>query len=344
MIIKLDTGAQLNVMPVQQFNKLNKSLKKSSVVIKAFGGFQIESLGKIKVCVRNKNNKIFTYFEVVEYDELANCLKLEYNMKEICEVKENETEKDKYVRKNYDVFTGFGKFPEKVTIKLKDNAIPMSIPPRRVPNKIINNLKEALNNMTKLKVIEKCVEPIEWLSPIIVVEKPDKSIKVYLDPREINKNVVREIMYQIPPLEQIKLNLSNKTVFTLLDLKDGFYQCELEVKSQKYSCFSTPFECYKFLKLPFGLAPEKFQEPTSKYFGNINNVDVYFDDILVSGVIREDHDKALSEVIERAREFNIKFNPNELQYCVSKVKFLGFIFSNKGVLPPDIERIKVIQN
>jgi len=49
MLIKLDTGAQLNVMPLKQFKKLNTKLENSNVMIKAFGGFQITSLGKINI-------------------------------------------------------------------------------------------------------------------------------------------------------------------------------------------------------------------------------------------------------------------------------------------------------
>lgn len=168
-------------------------------------------------------------------------------------------------------------------------------------------------------------------------------IRVCLDPREINKSIVRD-MYQIPTLEQIKLNLTNKSVFTLLDLKDEFYQCELDEKSQRYCCFSTPFGCFKFLILPFGLAsvPEKFQELTFKYFVDIKNVDVYFDDILVTVKNKEEHDIVLFEEMKRAKQFNIKFNPTKLQYCVSKVKFLGFVFSCGGV-QPDEDRIRAIQ-
>jgi len=138
-------------------------------------------------------------------------------------------------------------------------------------------------------------------------------------------------MYQIPTLEVIKLNLLNKKYFTLLDLRDGFYQCELDQKSQNYCCFSTPFGGYKYLRLPFGLssAPEKFQQITSKYFGDIKNVNVYFDDILVSGSTIEEHDLALNEVIKNSRKFNIKFNSVKLQYKVPKVKFLGFLFSRE---------------
>jgi len=45
-----------------------------------------------------------------------------------------------------------------------------------------------------------------------------------------------------------------------------------------------------FLRLPFGLAsaPEKFQELTMKYFDDINNDNVYFDDILVAGETKKD--------------------------------------------------------
>lgn len=107
--------------------------------------------------------------------------------------------------------------------------------------------------MCELKIVEKCKVPSEWQSPIIIIEKPDKSLRVCLDPRELNKNIVRE-MYQIPTLEEIKLNLLNKKYFTLLDLRDGFYQCELDQKSQNYCCFSTPFGGYKYLRLPFGIS------------------------------------------------------------------------------------------
>lgn len=68
-------------------------------------------------------------------------------------------------------------------------------------------------------------------------------------------------MYQIPTLEQIKLNFFNKSIFPLLDLKYCFYHCELDANSEKYCCFSTPLGCNNFLRLTFGLASasEKFQ-------------------------------------------------------------------------------------
>lgn len=182
------------------------------------------------------------------------------------------------------------------------------------------------------------------VNPIIIIEKLDKSLKVCLDPKELRiKNIIRE-MNRTPTIEEIKLSLFNKKYFTLLDLRDGFYQCELDQVSQDYCCFSTPFGNYKYLMLPFGLssAPEKFQQITSKYFGDIKNVIVYFDNILVSGSTIEERDLALNEVIKKAREFNIKFNSTKLQYKVPKVKFLGFLISSEGI-QPDEERIRSIK-
>lgn len=51
---------------------------------------------------------------------------------------------------------------------------------------------------------------------------------------------------------------------------------------------------------------------------------------------------ALKEVTKILREYNIKCNPTKLQYCVSKVKFVGFVFSNEGV-HPDSNKLKAIR-
>lgn len=163
-----------------------------------------------------------------------------------------------------------------------------------------------------------------------------------LDPRDLNKCIVRE-MVQIPTLDEVRNKLTNIKYFTLCDLKDGFYQCELECESMKLCAFSTPFGSYQFRRLPFGLAnaPEIFQQLTSKYFGSIKNVCVYFDDILISGKTQQEHDEALEQVVKQVRKSNIKFNLNKLQYGKSEVHFSGMIFSEQGIAP-DPERVKSV--
>jgi len=80
---------------------------------------------------------------------------------------------------------------------------------------------------------------------------------------------------------------------------------------------------------------------TSKYFGCIENVCVYFDDKLVSGKTQKEHEEALNKVVEQARKLNIKFNLKKLQFEKNEIRFLGMIFSEKGI-KLDPERVKSI--
>jgi len=76
-------------------------------------------------------------------------------------------------------------------------------------------------------------------------------------------------------------------VYTVIDLKSGFHQCELDEESIKVCCFSTPFGCYRYKRLPFGLksSPEVFQNAVTKVFKGIPGIHIYYDDILISAVL-----------------------------------------------------------
>jgi hypothetical protein len=49
----------------------------------------------------------------------------------------------------------------------------------------------------------------------------------------------------------------------------------------------------------------------------------------------------MNKIIERARQFNVKFNKDKIQYKVDNVKYLGHIFSSKGC-SPDPDRIRAV--
>ena len=60
---------------------------------------------------------------------------------------------------------------------------------RRVPVAIRDKLKEELKRMVKLGVIEGVEEPTEWVSSMVVVTKPNGSLRVCLDPKDLNKAI-----------------------------------------------------------------------------------------------------------------------------------------------------------
>lgn len=253
------------------------------------------------------------------------------------------SELDNFIKENKDIFEGIGTFPDVMKIKLTKGVIPIVNPPRRVPLTIKKRLGETLKLLTDKEITQPVNEPLEWVNNIVIIEKPNKTLKICIDPNELNKHIVQEI-YPVPTLEEITPKLNNKNIFCVFDIKDAFYHIKLDEKSSNYCTFSSPYGCFKFLRAPFGLAsiPEIFQKLVNKYFGDIKNVIVYFDDILCATNTKKEMDETVKEVTNRAKQFNIKFNPDKIQYYENEVKYLGLLFSKNG-MRPDNDRITAIK-
>lgn len=101
-----------------------------------------------------------------------------------------------------------------------------------------------------------------------------------MDPQDINKNL-KEESYMIPKFEDISSQLTGKRYFSVLDIKEGFYQIRLDEISSRLCTFNTTFGCYRFLRMPFGIkvAPEAFQKYNEKNFQEIQGKTIYIDDI-----------------------------------------------------------------
>lgn len=128
-------------------------------------------------------------------------------------------------------------------------------------------------------------------------------------------------------------------------MSEGFYNIRLTEKSSDLCTFNSPFGCYRFVRLPFGLsvAPEIFQKYNERAFGDLPGVIIYCDDLLICGEDEKEHDEILRKVFERARIHIVKFNKRKFQYKLREVKYFGHIFSKKG-MQIDPDRIKAIKS
>lgn len=252
-----------------------------------------------------------------------------------------------FVLKKYaDLFKGLGTFEHEYDIKLKKDAKPVAHAPRRVPHSIKERLRLKLNDMMKNGIIEKANGFSPWVNFLVTVEKKDKakSLRVCIDPKELNMNIEDEHAY-IPTFDDLSSKLHNMKYFSVLDLKDGFWHVKLSRHSKDYCTFATPFGNYRFLRMPFGIktGPSVFQNKNYENFGDIDGVLIYFDDIMIFGKTREEHDAVLERVLIRARERGVRLNANKIQIASEKVKYLGHIFEfNK--ITPDPDRLIAIEH
>lgn len=81
----------------------------------------------------------------------------------------------------------------------------------------------------------------------------------HCDYRTLNKYIVR-INYPIPVIKDQIIVLRNKSYFSILDLKDGFYHIRMAEESVKYTAFISPFGQYEFLSHLGTQAPIRFQK------------------------------------------------------------------------------------
>lgn len=346
---KLDTGSEVSILPYNCFKKLMTSLELQATKIKlvSFGNSIIVPKGVVCLqCMhgKKKENISFVVADVQSKPLLGivECIQLGL-VKRTCEVQVAlGSTKELVVEQYKDVFSGLGTLPGTYKIEMKDNAIPKVQPPRRVPLTVRDKLKETLDIMEKQGVIESVVRPTDWVSSVVIVEKPNGSLRLCIDPIDLNSQIKRE-HYPIPTSEDILSNLSGKKVYSVLDMKDSFWQVVLDSSCTDLCTFNTPFGRYKYLRMPFGLcsSPEVFQRMNVGVFGDIEGVQVIFDDIIVAGSTQEEHDKALVQVLARARSCNVKFNPEKFQYRVDEVRYMGHLMSSRGVRP-DPERIRAI--
>lgn len=256
----------------------------------------------------------------------------------------NVESKDLIINKYPELFQGIGQFDTPLELHTQPDAQIVVKPPRRVPHALMDRLADKLKSLEDCQIIEKVEHPKSFVSNLVIIEKSDGNLRICLDPQELNKVLIREY-HLIPKLEEIVNKLSNKSIFSVLDLSDGFYNIKLTNKSADLCAFSTPFGCYKFLRLPFGLsvASEIFQKYSEKTFGDIPGVVIYCDDLLICAENEKDHDKILKCVLERAKESNVKFNKRKFQYKLPEVKYFGHIFSKEG-MKIDPDRVKAILN
>ncbi|CAC5380359.1 unnamed protein product [Mytilus coruscus] len=117
---------------------------------------------------------------------------------------------------------------------------------------------------------------------MVTVIKPNGKIRICIDPRDLNKAILREY-YPLKTVEEVISQMPNAKVFSKLDATSGFWHIQLGEPSSKLCTFNTPFGRYRFARLPFGInsASEVFQKIVSEMVSDIEGAEAIIDDILI---------------------------------------------------------------
>jgi hypothetical protein len=99
-----------------------------------------------------------------------------------------------------------------------------------------------------------------WASPVVIVPKPDGTIRFCVDYRKLN-SVTKMDVYPIPRTEQMLEKIATANFISTIDLTKGYWQIPLDEQTISKSAFITPRGLFEFMVMPFGMktAPASFQ-------------------------------------------------------------------------------------
>lgn len=191
------------------------------------------------------------------------------------------------------------------------------------------------------------IEPSQsaWSSPVTIVTKANGKARLCLDARQLNKATVKDA-YPTPLIDGIISRLNDTRYISSIDLKDAFWQIELEDAAREKTAFTVPGRpLYQFVRMPFGLcnAGQSMCRLMDLVIPSAmrDYVFVYIDDLLVVSADIETHLERLRVVAECLRMANLSINVEKSKFCMRSIKYLGHIIGD-GQIKPDPGRVKCI--
>jgi len=341
-----DSGASVNLLSNADYQNMRNppDLQRSAARIFAYGdkspiathGEFVTKLGyknkecEAKIIVVNGPSSLLSWKTSLK----LNLLKAVYAVKDDCE---------SLIREYGELFTGLGKLRDyKVKLHIDNSVQPVAQTHRRIPFHVRKDLEAQLKADETLGVIQRPTGPTPWVSPVVCVPKKSGKIRVCVDMRSANKAIKRE-RHGTPTINELMNDLNGATVFSKLDLNQGYNQLELDESSRYITTFATHVGLRQFTRLNFGIcsAAEVFQEAIRQALAGIPGVINLSDDILVFGKTAAEHDDNLRATFQRLKEKNLTLSREKCEFNKTSLAFFGHIFSKAG-LAADPEKIKAI--
>ena len=151
-----------------------------------------------------------------------------------------------FILKKYKkLFIGIGHFKcAPVEIKLKDNAVPVQKPQRRIPVAMRDEFQEEINSMVKAGILTKFDknQATEWFNSFVAIRKPSGKLRVCLDPTDLN-NTLDDILHK----------LLRAKYMACFDTLKGFFHVPLDENSKLLTAMLTPIGVFIYNVVAIGL-------------------------------------------------------------------------------------------
>lgn len=233
-----------------------------------------------------------------------------------------------------------------MSVKIKEGAVRKSQSCRFVAPHLMVKLKEAIDDMLHGGVIEP-TNTAGFASPLVLVAKPDGSIRVAVDYRDLNLSI-EPFAGTIPDMKSMFSYVAGNDYYAKVDNISGYYQLNLCEADRDNTAIITPFGLFRFKRCPFGLstAPGVYQNRMAEIVLRdlIPEVCVVFiDDTIIKGKSVDGFLVNLEQVLERMRKFNVKLKPSKCSFGYTSIEFVGHVFNQNGYYLSEKRKQEVLE-
>ena len=373
LTLQIDTGASCNVIPEHTYEDLTEDYEHTEIQTSKVKEITVYGEGKWPVM----GERIFKVFRKKESCLIRGLIvsgrqfhailgKRACEVLKIVKIMDNDAintvaniqkqvplTKQTLIDEYNDVFTNeVGRLEEEYQIKVKQDVKPVKHAQRSIAIPLQKEVKAQLDELVMKKMIIEVTTPTPWTSSLVVTKKKSGKIRLCLDPNNLNECIERE-NYPLPTIEDLAAKLNKARVFTVLDVKNGFWHVPLEEKSTYLTTFNTPYGRYRWLRMPFGLcsAPEIFQRRMNELIEGMAGIQVIADDFLIYGcgstndIAVKDHDRVLRLFLDKCRKANLHLNSSKIKLREREVPYIGHILSEEGITvnPDKVKAIKELK-
>ena len=214
---------------------------------------------------------------------------------------------------------------------------------RPIASRDLTDAREHIRALLDAGIIRESSSP--YASPIVLVRKKNGSLRLTVDYRKLNQKTIKDA-YALPRIDDAFSCLSGAKWFSVMDLKSGYYQVEMEPSDREKTAFVCPLGFYEYTRMPQGVtnSPATFQRLMERCVGSMNLQEVlaFLDDLIVFSQTLEEHETRLGQVFDRLRNFGLELSPEKCSFFCKSVSYLGHIVSEDGIAcdPSKVEAIR----
>lgn len=175
---------------------------------------------------------------------------------------------------------------------------------------------------------------------LVLVSKPDGSLRVCSDLRTMNKNL-HCLRFPLPRVDallqsvgrQVSKNKDSKVFMATLDIASAYRCLEVADRDKSKLAFNFSNQSYQHTRMPFGAidAPATFSLLMRKILADLPQCINYLDDVICVESGLENFISTLDKLFSRLLSFGILLKPSKCKIGVREVNFVGHKITQTGI-------------